>query len=237
VARHLGQIADRSPWPASHIPCIDDLARSFRSAPDAVIPDGLDERLSRFADLVSLAIGNAQTLEELARQATTDAVTGLANHRRFHERLREEVERALRYEHALTLAMIDIDHFKRVNDTHGHQTGDRVLAAVAEALAAQARTGDVVARVGGEEFAWLMPDTDADGGLAVANRAREAIASLSPVPEVSITVSAGVCGLGPDLDAGALVRRADLALYAAKHAGRDRTIDYGALESPQRRAA
>jgi diguanylate cyclase (GGDEF)-like protein len=207
------------------------------SFPDARIPDGLEERLARFADLVSLAISNAQTLEELARQATTDAVTGLANHRRFHERLREEVERALRHGHALTLAMIDIDHFKRVNDTHGHQTGDRVLAEVAHQLAAQARTGDVVARVGGEEFAWLMPDTDVEGGLAGADRAREAISSLRLEREVSITVSAGVCGLGPDLDAGALVSCADEALYAAKHAGRDRTIVYDDLRAPERRAA
>jgi diguanylate cyclase (GGDEF)-like protein/PAS domain S-box-containing protein len=204
---------------------------------DAAIPDGLDQRLARFADLVSLAISNAQTLEELARQATTDAVTGLANHRRFHERLREEVERALRYDHALTLAMIDIDHFKRVNDTHGHQTGDRVLAAVAHELAEQARTADVVARVGGEEFAWLMPDTDVDGGRAATDRALEAISSLSLEREVSITVSAGISGFGPDLDAGALVRRADQALYAAKHAGRDRTIAYRDLQAPQRRAA
>ena len=104
---------------------------------DGRVPDGLDRRLERFADLVSLAISNAQTLEELALQATTDAVTGLANHRRFHERLHEEVDRALRYEHPLTLAVIDIDHFKRVNDTHGHQAGDRVLAEVAQQLAAR----------------------------------------------------------------------------------------------------
>ena len=123
---------------------------------DGRVPAGLDERLARFADLVSLAISNAQTLEELARQATTDAVTGLANHRRFHERLHEEVERALRYDHPLSVAVIDIDHFKRVNDTHGHQTGDRVLAEVAHRLALEARTGDVVARVGGEEFAAVM---------------------------------------------------------------------------------
>jgi diguanylate cyclase (GGDEF)-like protein/PAS domain S-box-containing protein len=204
---------------------------------DAAVPDGLGERLARFADLVSVAISNAQTLEELARQATTDAVTGLANHRQFHERLREEVERALRYDHGLTLAMIDIDHFKRVNDTHGHQTGDLVLAAVAQELATQARTGDLVARVGGEEFAWLMPDTDVDGGRAATDRAREAISSLTLERGVSITVSAGVCGFGPDLDAGALVRCADQALYAAKHAGRDRTTAYGDLRAPQRRAA
>jgi diguanylate cyclase (GGDEF)-like protein/PAS domain S-box-containing protein len=204
---------------------------------DGLVPDGLDERLARFADLVSLAISNAQTLEELARQATTDAVTGLANHRRFHERLREEIERALRYAHPLTLAVIDIDHFKRVNDTHGHQTGDRVLAEVAEQLAAQARTGDVVARVGGEEFAWLMPDTDVVGAVAAADRAREAIASLRPQDALSVTVSAGVCEFAPDLDAQSLLGCADDALYAAKRAGRDRTVVHTELDTPERRVA
>ncbi len=204
---------------------------------DGRVPDGLDERLARFADLVSLAISNAQTLEELARQATTDAVTGLANHRRFHERLREEIERALRYDHPLTVAVIDIDHFKRVNDTHGHQAGDRVLAEVAHQLGAQARTCDVVARVGGEEFAWLMPDTDVDGGRTAADRARDAISALRLDGGVSVTVSAGICGFAHDLEPQALMGRADEALYAAKHAGRDRTVVYGDAHAPERRAA
>jgi diguanylate cyclase (GGDEF)-like protein/PAS domain S-box-containing protein len=204
---------------------------------DGRVPDGLDRRLERFADLVSLAISNAQTLEELALQATTDAVTGLVNHRRFHERLHEELERALRYQHPLTLAVIDIDHFKRVNDTHGHQTGDRVLAEVAQQLAAQARIGDVVARVGGEEFAWLMPDTDVEGGRAAADRAREGISALTLPGALAVTVSAGICGFADDLDARALIGRADDALYAAKHAGRDRTLVYDDASSPERRAA
>ncbi len=204
---------------------------------DGRVPDGLDRRLERFADLVSLAISNAQTLEELALQATTDAVTGLANHRRFHERLHEEIERALRYDHSLTLAVIDIDHFKRVNDTHGHQTGDRVLAEVAQQLAAQARIGDVVARVGGEEFAWLMPDTDVEGGRAAADRARDAISTLTLPGDLAVTVCAGICGFTHDLDAQALIGCADEALYAAKHAGRDRTLVHGDPAPPARRAA
>jgi diguanylate cyclase (GGDEF)-like protein/PAS domain S-box-containing protein len=200
---------------------------------DVPVPDGLEERLARFAELVSLAISNAQTLQSLARQATTDPVTGLANHRVFHERLAEEVERATRYRRSLTLAIVDIDHFKRVNDTHGHQAGDRVLAEVASQLAAEARAGDVVARIGGEEFAWLMPDTDAHGGEAAADRARRAIAALHPAGDAPITVSAGVSALVDGLDGQELLRRADESLYAAKEAGRDRVRVHGAHSSPE----
>jgi diguanylate cyclase (GGDEF)-like protein/PAS domain S-box-containing protein len=197
------------------------------------VPSGLEERVARFADLVSLAISNAQTLQTLARQATTDPVTGLANHRLFHDRLGEEVERAIRYQRSLTLAIIDIDHFKQVNDTYGHQRGDLVLSQVAFELAAQARTGDVVARIGGEEFAWLMPDTDGFGGDAAADRARRAIAELRPEGARPVTVSVGVCALADGLDAKSLMRRADEALYAAKDAGRDRVCLHEGCRSPQ----
>jgi diguanylate cyclase (GGDEF)-like protein len=197
------------------------------------VPSGLEVRVARFADLVSLAISNAQTLQTLARQATTDPVTGLANHRLFHDRLGEEVERAIRYQRSLTLAIIDIDHFKQVNDTYGHQRGDLVLSQVAFELAAQARTGDVVARIGGEEFAWLMPDTDGFGGDAAADRARRAIAELRPEGARPVTVSVGVCALADGLDAKSLMRRADEALYAAKDAGRDRVCLHEGCRSPQ----
>jgi diguanylate cyclase (GGDEF)-like protein/PAS domain S-box-containing protein len=200
---------------------------------DAAVPDGLEQRLTRFADLVSLAISNAQTLQTLAQQATTDPITGLANHRSFHDRLGEEVERATRYKRSLTLAVIDIDHFKQVNDTYGHQIGDRVLADVASQLAAAARAGDVVGRIGGEEFAWLMPDTDAHGGAAAADRARRAISSLRPRDAGSITVSAGVCALAGGLDRQELMRCADQALYEAKEAGRDRVRVHETLPSPR----
>jgi diguanylate cyclase (GGDEF)-like protein/PAS domain S-box-containing protein len=187
------------------------------------VAEGVEDRLARFAGLVSLAISNAEAREALSRQASTDALTGLANHRVFHEQVRAELERAHRHDRPLTIALIDIDHFKRVNDTFGHQVGDHVLVEVAQAIAAQARTGEVIARVGGEEFAWLMPDTAADGGWTAAERARQAIAELELGPVGRVAVSVGIC-CTEEHDAQELIRAADLALYQAKQAGRNRTV-------------
>ncbi|MEJ7845594.1 MAG: PAS domain S-box protein [Acidimicrobiales bacterium] len=188
------------------------------------IPKGTEARLERFSTAISAAIANAEAWDALARQATTDAVTGLANNRAFYERLHAEVERTGRYRRNLSVVMLDLDHFKQVNDLHGHQAGDRVLAEVARRLRAEARDGDLVARIGGEEFAWLMPETDQEGALAVAERARRAIHD-GPFAEVgTVTVSAGVCASTCGPDAGELVRHADLALYRAKGGGRNRTV-------------
>jgi diguanylate cyclase (GGDEF)-like protein len=191
--------------------------------PDDEIPEGVEDRLARFAGLVSLAISNAEAREALSRQASTDALTGLANHRVFHEQVRAELERAHRHDRPLTIALIDIDHFKAVNDTFGHQVGDHVLVEVARAIAAQARTGEVIARVGGEEFAWLMPDTTAAGGWTAAERARQAIEALELGSVGRVAVSVGIC-CAEEHDAQELIHAADLALYQAKQAGRNRTV-------------
>ena len=128
--------------------------------------------MESLAGMVSVALANArlheQTLRSLAdaeRRAATDPLTGLANHRAFQERLASEIQRAGRHRPALALAVIDLDHFKRVNDSHGHQVGDRVLVEAGRILQGQARRDDLVARMGGEEFAWLMPETDDDVGV------------------------------------------------------------------------
>jgi diguanylate cyclase (GGDEF)-like protein len=190
-------------------------------------PLRIEPRLARFADLVALAISNAEAHEALARQAATDSVTGLANHRAFHERLSDEIERASRYGHPVSVALIDIDHFKRVNDTYGHQTGDRVLSDVAAVIASQARSVDLVGRIGGEEFAWLMPETDAAGAWIAADRARHAVQAQRGLPTATLTVSAGVCGAWGTVTAEELMQRADEALYEAKAAGRNRTVGDG----------
>ncbi|HWH15004.1 MAG TPA: PAS domain S-box protein, partial [Miltoncostaeaceae bacterium] len=191
-----------------------------------VVPPGAEARLERFAELVSVAISAAETRAALAAQALTDPLTGLANHRAFHERLREEVSRARRYERPLSLAVIDIDHFKRLNDLHGHQAGDRVLAAIATRLNRTARTAELVARVGGEEFAWILPECDADAAALAVERARAAVGSEPLWAGERVTVSAGVCSLTVARDAGELYRLADSALYWAKANGRDAVCVY-----------
>lgn len=164
---------------------------------------------------------------ELERLSRTDALTGLANRGHFDAVLRNEVERSARHGHPLTLALLDVDRFKGVNDHHGHVAGDRLLQHTAAALARSSRAHELAARVGGEEYALLLPDTDAEGGHALAERARAAISAVSIDVDgtpVAVTVSAGVARLRPGEDAAALYARADAALYAAKRAGRDRTV-------------
>ena len=139
-------------------------------APDS-LPADAERVLDDFAELIGLAVANTEAHADLVEQAATDPLTRLANHRAFHERLREELSRALRHGRPLTLALLDVDHFKAINDSLGHERGDVVLAAVAATLSDVARTEDVLARLGGDEFALLMPETDEDAG-ADRGRAR-----------------------------------------------------------------
>ena len=201
-------------------------AIALASRNPAAIDEPILERLVGFAELVEIAIGNAEAQETLARQATTDGVTGLPNHRAFHDLLGREVARAQRDLRPLSLVMLDIDHFKAVNDTFGHPVGDLVLTEVARRLTRTARAHETVARIGGEEFAWLLSETDAESAFLAAERARRAVADEA-FPEVgTLSVSAGVCSLDEAPDGDALVRLADRALYWAKHNGRNITFRY-----------
>jgi diguanylate cyclase (GGDEF)-like protein len=170
---------------------------------------------------------------ELSRLSETDALTGLANRRHFDRRLAEEVSRASRHGSSLALLMLDVDHFKRYNDRHGHPAGDACLARVAEVLRATARRpSDLVARFGGEEFAVLLPQHTPAEAQALAERCLAALdaAALphgdSPVaPHVTMSIGAAhVQAPGSEFTAAELLRRADAALYLAKQAGRHRVV-------------
>jgi len=190
------------------------------------LPSGTEDRLTRLAELAALAIMSAAARDQMVTLAATDHLTGLWNRRAFQERLAAEIERARRHERPLSLVAMDIDHFKRVNDIHGHPTGDRVLIEVARRLFATVREGEIVARVGGEEFAWILPETDGEGAVGAAERARLAIAA-EPFPDVGpITVSLGVCDLDEGETASELVRLADAALYRSKSNGRDQVTRF-----------
>jgi len=163
---------------------------------------------------------------QLEHLAHTDPLTGLFNRRYFMMRLKEETQRSARHQTMLSVLLMDLDHFKHINDTHGHDAGDRVLQAVARAAAEITRTSDVMARIGGEEFALLLPETDREGAMHLADRMREAVqATTIRTAEgrtVSVTASIGVATLtaygGEPREALTL---ADSALYEAKRAGRN----------------
>jgi len=162
-----------------------------------------------------------RTLRQLAR---VDALTRLANRAFFQERAAEEISRARRADEPLTLMLADVDHFKQVNDRHGHEAGDRVLAEVARTMSAALREHDLLARWGGEEFMALLPATGSAGARGVAERVRAAVAASPVVVDgqaVEVTLSFGLAAL-EDGDLQAATRRADLALYASKHGGRNR---------------
>jgi diguanylate cyclase (GGDEF)-like protein/PAS domain S-box-containing protein/putative nucleotidyltransferase with HDIG domain len=163
---------------------------------------------------------------ELAALAATDHLTGLANHRTFQDRLTAEVSRALRYGRSLSLVVFDLDYFKQVNDRYGHQVGDVVLKEVARRLDGQARSSDLVARVGGEEFAWILPECGGLDAWTAAEHAREVVGGSPIEPVGRVTVSGGVCDLVEGRDASDLCRLADGALYWAKAHGRDVIFRY-----------
>ena len=175
------------------------------------------EAASRTKELQQELVAQGARLEALLRE---DALTGLSNRRAILTQLAGMVSGARRHGHPLSIAVCDIDHFKRVNDTHGHKTGDEVLVATAHAMGTHLRQEDQLGRLGGEEFLVLLPDTDADAAMHAAERMRDEVAH-APAP-VEVTVSIGTATWEVGETPEAFLQRADEALYAAKEAGRDR---------------
>jgi diguanylate cyclase (GGDEF)-like protein len=204
-----------------------DVAAMEAGASDYLVKGEITPRVLERSIRYSLKLGEA--LRELRLLATRDALTGLLNRRAFDALLAGESDRARRLNRPLALVVLDLDHFKTINDTHGHPVGDAVLTTVARVLESEVRSIDKVARIGGEEFAVLLLETDAQAGHVVARRLVEAVRAC-PVETkgpatLKVTISAGVAAFPfhGDVD-GAFLAAADRALYTAKHGGRDRAV-------------
>lgn len=171
---------------------------------------------------LSLALNQVRITRHHQREAETDALTGLFNRRALFER-------SLNLRGSVAVVVFDIDHFKQVNDRHGHQVGDTVLQTFASLLAANVRDGDTAARLGGEEFVIVLSGTTVDQAAQIAERIRESLAAqqfISPSGNFTVTLSAGIAGGDSDADTIALLRQADTALYDAKRGGRNRVLRY-----------
>lgn len=181
--------------------------------------------LDRFDEFGQLA----KTLNAMAERLEYDALTGVYNRQEFHRRLKNELDRSLRFGHTCTLLMLDLDHFKKVNDTYGHPCGDDALRAVTMRLLKDVRNFDSVARYGGEEFVVIMPETGTTGARAVAERLRESVSS-QPITTtrgavLNLTISIGMAAFPADARSeDELIAAADQAMYAAKLQGRNRVV-------------
>lgn len=185
-----------------------------------------------FGDAAALAIDNAQVRARLEHQAQTDSLTGLYNHRSFHERLRAELTRASRVRDSVALLMLDVDDFKRVNDICGHAVGDEILVALAETLSSLVRSSDIVCRLGGEEFAVIMPSCDARDALGLARRLQERLETHPVGPAGEITISIGIAA-GPEQASNPreLVACAETAMMTAKARGKSQIVLFDEREA------
>ncbi len=201
----------------------------------SVVPvEGQNQFLYVFSSIVSSVVDHGYIALQARRQAKTDSLTGIANHRHFHETLDREIARANRRKGVFALVLLDIDNFKKVNDTYGHQIGDAVLVDMTHRIMAMVRGGDVLARYGGEEFGIILSDTDLDGARILAERILGAISSLPfsfAQRDIHYTVSIGLAVYRGDESVGKdrLIAAADRALYDSKENGKNRlsigTID------------
>jgi diguanylate cyclase (GGDEF)-like protein len=199
----------------------------YRLGETAMFDDDEFELAKWFGDAAALALDNAQVRARLEHQAQTDSLTGLYNHRIFHERLRAELMRASRARDSVALLMFDIDEFKRVNDICGHAVGDEILVALADLTCSLVRASDVVCRIGGEEFAVILPSCNAGDALGLARRLTERLEARPVDAAGEITISVGIAH-GPE-NAGNprdLVDCAESAMMTAKARGRNRIVVY-----------
>lgn len=181
--------------------------------------------IRQVTSFLGVVLRNCRLFAEIQEQARQDALTRLANYRAFHEALQAEVGRARRYRRPLSVIMLDVDDFKRINDEHGHQAGDAILQHLAKLIKKSVRREDLPARYGGDEIVIVLPETDRDGALCVANRMR-GLARATPLKlntkTIPVTLSIGIAEFKPEMTLSEFIHAADAALYDAKHKGKDR---------------
>jgi len=187
------------------------------------------EMVLDISDFISMSVSNAILYEQTKQLAVTDGLTGISNRPNMEQALQNEFERSMRYGSPLSVVLLDVDHFKGVNDTYGHQKGDEILVAVASLLKKVCRTNDIAARYGGEEFLMILPQSNAQGAFKIAERVREEMMKMNFTgneSNFSVTTSCGVAELDRDFikNTDQLVAIADHALYEAKNSGRNKTI-------------
>jgi diguanylate cyclase (GGDEF)-like protein len=177
-----------------------------------------------FGQLIGASIGNIKLFEKMQRQATTDGLTGLVNHKTFYETLEKEMWRSRRYGGKVSLIMVDIDNLKKINDTYGHRAGDKVVIEISKRIKQCVRQIDTAARYGGDEFAVILPNTPLDDAIIVSERmvnvvARSGIAWQKA--QIPLSVSVGVGQYDADTNPEDITSRSDQALYDAKQAGKN----------------
>lgn len=216
----------------------------FGSAdPDRYGAGGATDLLERLAQVIAICLESALIQERLKLAGLTDGLTGVQNRRYFEHRCQVEISQARRYKHSLACMFLDVDRFKRINDSHGHQTGDDVLRSVAQLISSQLRAGDTIARYGGEEFVILLPRSELHHSRQIAERIRASIeAQVLPSrsgEEVRVTISIGLSMLPaselighPPQAAERLIAAADQALYQAKSSGRNQVVCAGTPTAP-----
>jgi diguanylate cyclase (GGDEF)-like protein len=188
------------------------------------IRDSQTELLLGVAAQAAMAISHAQLFQAQEENALTDELTRLPNRRYMAQRFLQEMQRARRYHKGLAFVMMDLDHFKQVNDTYGHLAGDQALAELAKILLAAKRDSDVAARYGGEEFALILHETAAEGAMVLAERIRASVEAATFPGDLKLTISIGVAATDDESRFTSLMERADEALYEAKEGGRNRVV-------------
>ncbi|MDB5099473.1 MAG: diguanylate cyclase and metal dependent phosphohydrolase [Cyanobacteria bacterium RYN_339] len=225
----VGQVPSQERLSALSLMASHAQARSMYLAATQQMEVAKLEAKSAHEQQVEMALRLYDLYEEAQNQAITDGLTGLATHDFFQQRLAQEVRESFRYNRPLTFMIFDLDHFKNINDTYGHQAGDLVLKGAAALLQEKVRASDLVARYGGEEFAVILPHTTEDDGYALAERLRKDLEAMEwPVSSernIRVTASIGLASRGEnDGSSKDLIKRADVALYAAKNGGRNRVM-------------